>query len=189
VTHETLQQLLAELSAAFCARDVDRLLALFADHQDATYAGSEQHERATGTDALRVLFTQLLAREEVYTFSFPHLSWVTAGQAVGVLADGTGTQTDPRGTTEQFTYRVCGVLVAAATGWRWMLLSGSEPTQAAGDPRLTSTQQATPCGGFDARPASPRQPGGRRRRPLQLFSPRWCWSRAIDATWPGPAPA
>lgn len=127
MTDQIVHQLLAELSAAFHGRHVGRLLALFADHPQVTYAGSEQGERATGTPALASLLTRLLAREQAYAFEFPHPSWLPAGEAIGVLADGTGTGTSRDGAVETFAYRLCGILLPDGTGWRWLLLSGSEP--------------------------------------------------------------
>lgn len=127
MTDQSLQQILVELSAAFGARDAGGLLTLFSEDRQVTYAGSENGERATGRRALAGLFTELLARDQTYTFDFPHPSWLDIGHAVGVLADGTGTATSRDGTVETFPYRLCGVLIPASTGWRWLLLSGSEP--------------------------------------------------------------
>lgn len=95
MTDQLLQRLLIELSEAFRAHDPQRLLAQFAERPETTYAGSEVGELATGSAALTELFTRLLERDATYSFVFPDPTWIVAGDSIGVIADGSGTQTAP----------------------------------------------------------------------------------------------
>ncbi len=119
---------LAELSSAFRDQDVDRLLGLFSERPDVTYAGSELGERATGPAALEVLLTQVLGRDEAYAFDLPDVRVAEVGDALSVLAEGTGTAHPTDGEPETFAYRLTGVLVNEHDRWVWLLLVGSEPT-------------------------------------------------------------
>jgi hypothetical protein len=126
-----LQNLLRALSEAFRTRDVEQLLLLFSQRPTATYAGSETDEKATGPSAMRQLFTQLLARDAGYSFTFPETTYSGTSDLVWVLADGTGVETTPSGAAEAFPYRLTGILAREEGRWRWLLLTGAEPTAAA----------------------------------------------------------
>lgn len=129
-----LQAVLAELSAAFGTRDVERLLNSFSSAPTATYAGSEAGERATGAVALRQLFTRLLTREATYTFHFPEPVYSNESGLVWLSVDGHGFEHRPGLAPDPFDYRINGVLRHEGTRWRWLLLAGSEPTPAAVTP-------------------------------------------------------
>jgi ketosteroid isomerase-like protein len=126
----TMRAVLAELSDDFRTRDVQRLLDSFSSSPDATYAGSEAGEHATGAPALRELFTRLLRRQASYTFQFPGLVYSESDGIVWLLANGHGFEHHPGQTPHPFTYRVTGVLRRENNHWRWLLLAGSEPTPA-----------------------------------------------------------
>jgi ketosteroid isomerase-like protein len=126
-----LQNLLRTLSDAFRTRDLEKLLLLFSTHPTATYAGSEADEKATGRGAMRHLFTRLFARDATYSFTFPDITYGETGDLVWVLADGTGVETTPSGAAEDFPYRITGILQWEDGRWRWLLLTGAEPTAAA----------------------------------------------------------
>ncbi len=119
---------LADLSSAFRDQDVDRLLGLFSQRPEVTYAGSELGERASGRGDLGVLLTQVLGRDEAYAFDLPDVRVAAVGDAVSVLAEGTGTAHPATGDRETFAYRLTGVLVREQDRWVWLLLVGSEPT-------------------------------------------------------------
>ena len=129
---------LADLSAAFHTRDVERLLDSFSSSPNATYAGSEAGERATGMIELSRLFTRLLSREAAYTFHFPDLLHSKEFDLVWLLADGQGFEHRPGLPPDPFDYRITGVLRRERDRWRWLLLAGSEPTPAATTPIVRS---------------------------------------------------
>ena len=86
---------LAELSSAFRDQDVDRLLSLFSERPEVTYAGSELGECTTGPADLAALLTRVLGRDEAYAFDLPDVRVADLGDALSVLAEGTGTRTPP----------------------------------------------------------------------------------------------
>jgi hypothetical protein len=118
------------MSEGFEGKDLPGLLAAFSDDESVTYAGSETGEVATGKPALGTLLTTLLARDVHYSFSFADIRADTVGDAVWVVAEGTGTETAMDGSAEDFPYRVCGLLVPEHHGYRWLVLNGGEPTAA-----------------------------------------------------------
>jgi len=125
-----VRDLLVELSEAFTARDVERLLRQFSARAEVMYAGSEDGEQAVGPGPLRALLTAVLARPETYAFELRARHVVVVGAALAVLATGTGTEIGPAheaGASETFRYRVVGTLVVEDSRWVWLLLSGSEP--------------------------------------------------------------
>ncbi len=135
---EIARRALDVLSDAFHARDPAGLLSSFASESgEPTYAGSEEHEIATGREAVRALLHTVLARPQRYRFHFAHVRAHRLGPIVHVLADGTGVETavldDERsdGTeAHPFPYRIAGTLVQEGGAWRWLLLSASEPVPA-----------------------------------------------------------
>lgn len=123
---------LDRMAECFRDKDLEGLLALFSDRDSATYAGSEVGETATGPAALRTLLGDLLNRDATYTFTFGDVRAEQVGDAIWVLAEGTGHETSADATVETFPYRVCGLLVPERRGHCWVLLSGGEPTQSRG---------------------------------------------------------
>jgi len=117
---------LEELSAAFRERDSRALLAQFSSRPEATYAGSEADEIASGPENIKTLFEDLLSRENAYSFTFgtPHVIVTPAGS--WILAEGTGTEHGPFGDTETFGYRVTGMIVIEGGRSVWLALCGSE---------------------------------------------------------------
>ena len=126
----TARAALDQLSSAFRDRDVERLLSLFSARPEVTYAGSELGERATGRGDLTALLTQVLGRAEAYAFDLPDVRVAEVGDALSVLAEGTGVAHGPTGDPETFAYRLTGVLVREQGRWVWLVLVGSEPTAA-----------------------------------------------------------
>jgi SnoaL-like protein len=123
--------LLGDFCAAFSARDVERVLDMFSEAPKATYAGSEVGEKAAGPVELRRLFTELFARDAVYTFTFPAVTHALIGAGVAwILAEGEGTESRPQAAPVVFAYRIVGILVLERLKWRWAVLSGSEPSMA-----------------------------------------------------------
>lgn len=123
--------LLDDLCEAFMARDVERMLGMFSEAPNATYVGSEVGEQAAGPVELRRLFTELLARDAIYSFTFPAVTHAQVGTgAVWMLAEGEGTERRPQAAPVVFAYRIVGILVLERLQWRWAVLSGSEPSVA-----------------------------------------------------------
>jgi hypothetical protein len=123
--------LLSEFCAAFSAGDVDGILGMFSEAETATYAGSEIGEIAAGPVELRRLFTELFARDAVYSFTFPAVTHAQIGAgAIWILAEGEGIERRPQAAQVVFAYRIVGILVLERLQWRWALLSGSEPSVA-----------------------------------------------------------
>lgn len=127
---DVVRTALADLSSAFRDQDVDRLLSQFSQRPEVTYAGSELGERATGRGDLAALLTVVLGRDEAYAFDLPDVRAAAVGEALSVLAEGTGTAYTATGDPETFAYRVTGVLVSEQGRWVWLMLTGSEPTAA-----------------------------------------------------------
>lgn len=123
-----LEEVLGTLSSAFRAKDPEVLLRLFSARATVTYAGSESGEKATGPGELRALLSDLLRRPVVYSFAFRDITFGDHDDLVWLLADGECTQTGDDGVSESFAYRITGVLAYESAQWRWLLLSGSEPT-------------------------------------------------------------
>jgi len=125
-----LDEVIGALSRAFRSKDLERLLALFSSTANVTYAGSEPGEKATGHPGLRRLFSELLGRPMAFSFAFGDVMFGEHDDLVWLLADGDCTQTGDDGATESFPYRITGVLAREQEQWRWLLLTGSEPTAA-----------------------------------------------------------
>lgn len=124
-----LDEVLRTLSSAFHAKDVEGLLRLFSTSATVTYAGSEPGEKATGGIELRRLLAELLVRPTALSFTFDDVTFGEHHDLVWLLADGDCTQTGDDGATVTFAYRLTGVLARDERAqWRWLLLSGSEPT-------------------------------------------------------------
>ena len=121
---------LADLSSAFRDQDVDRLLGLFSERPEVTYAGSELGERATGPADLAALLTQVLSRDEAYAFDLTDVRVAKVGDALSVLAEGAGTAHTAGREPVTFGYRLCGVLVRERGRCVWLLLVGGEPAAA-----------------------------------------------------------
>ncbi len=126
MTPSEVAALLRGLSAAFHDRDARALLAQFSSRPEATYAGSEADEVATGPEDIATLFEELLGRGAAYSFTFglPHVIDVPAGS--WILAEGTGTEHRPAGDTETFGYRVTGLIVVEGGRPVWLAHCGSE---------------------------------------------------------------
>lgn len=127
----TADVVLGDLCSAFSARDVERMLGLFSEAPHATYAGSEAGEKAVGPVELRRLFTELFARDAVYSFTFPAATHARIGaDAAWILAEGEGIESRPQAAPVVFAYQIVGIVVLEKLQWRWSLLSGSEPSMA-----------------------------------------------------------
>ena len=121
---------LRALLDAFEHRDVGAALDCFADHPQATYAGSEAGEVAVGVVALRDLFTELFARDEQYRFDVIDVETTWHDDIGVVLAEVAGHEENASG-VEDFDYRISGTLLQSAGTWRWLQVHGSEPTPVA----------------------------------------------------------
>jgi ketosteroid isomerase-like protein len=128
VNRAVLQEVLRALSTAFQTKDTEGLLRLFSTTATVTYAGSESGEKATGPTELRRLLSDLLARPMAYSFEFRDITFSEQNELVWLLADGDGTQTSDDGATQTFAYRLTGILANESGQWRWLMLTGSEPT-------------------------------------------------------------
>jgi len=121
---------LADLSNTFFDQDVDRLLGLFSKRPEVTYAGSELGERATGPADLAALLTEVVGRDEAYAFDLTDVRIAEVGDALSVLAEGTGTAHAAGRELVTFGYRLTGVLVSERGRWVGCCWSVAKPVAA-----------------------------------------------------------
>ena len=117
-----------ELSDAFAARDLPAALACFAPGDDVGYAGSEQAETATGRAALTTLLAGVLARDEAYSWQPTSVVVHEFGASAYVFAEADGVVITDDGATEDFAYRVSGLVERVGDRWLWRHCHGCEPT-------------------------------------------------------------
>jgi ketosteroid isomerase-like protein len=117
-----------ELSAAFAARDLPAALACFAPGDDVGYAGSERAETATGRAALTALLTEVLGRDEAYSWVATSVTVHERGATAYVFAEADGSVRTDAGVTDAFAYRVSGLVELVGNRWLWRHCQGGEPT-------------------------------------------------------------
>jgi hypothetical protein len=132
LTADEAVRLIEGLGEAFASGDPDAVLSRFADDGEVMYVGSEPGESAVGRAALRVLLSDLFARDERYAWRCDSVQVAHSPGCVAVVADArlfvlpVGAPATSAG-TESFPYRVGGTLEPSPTGWRWRYCQGSEP--------------------------------------------------------------
>jgi ketosteroid isomerase-like protein len=117
-----------ELSEAFAARDLAAALACFVPDDDIGYAGSERTETATGRDALTTLLGDVFRRDEAYSWTATSVTVHEFGRCAYVFTEADGRARTDAGLTEDFPYRVSGLVELVAGRWRWRHCQGGEPT-------------------------------------------------------------
>ncbi|GIM91398.1 nuclear transport factor 2 family protein [Paractinoplanes toevensis] len=117
-----------DLNNAFVARDLAAALACFAPGDDIGYAGSEKTETASGRAAVSALLGALFLRPEAYGWSTRSATVHRYGSQAYVFAEANGVVHTDTGKTENFPYRVAGMVELTDGRWRWRHCQGSEPT-------------------------------------------------------------
>jgi ketosteroid isomerase-like protein len=117
-----------DLGDAFAARDLDAAMACFVPGDDIGYAGSEQRESANGRDALAVLLGKVFRRDEAYGWKVAAATVHRYGAQAYVFAEADGEVRTDAGATDQFPYRVSGMVELVDGRWRWRHCQGGEPT-------------------------------------------------------------
>lgn len=126
------------LGDAFLTGDVEAVLNQFVRTDEVLYAGSEVGEVAVGRTALRSLLTEVLGRNERYSWRAGTVHEVISGSCRHVVAEAELTVhvAGPDGwrTDDHVPYRVSGVLEQTdeTACWRWRSCLGSEPVGGAG---------------------------------------------------------
>jgi SnoaL-like domain len=116
------------LSAAFAARDVDAALDCFVPADNIGYAGSERAESAFGRAAVSVLFKDVFARDEAYSWRVTEARVHAYDGCAYLFAEADGVVRTDAGETVPFPYRISGLLEVAGGRWRWRHCQGAEPT-------------------------------------------------------------
>jgi len=116
-----------DLSDAFAARDLGAALACFAAGDDIGYAGSEKAETASGRDAVSALLGEIFLRSEAYAWTAAATTVHRHGGHAYVFAEAEGTVRTDAGVTENFPYRISGLVELSDGRWRWRHCQGSEP--------------------------------------------------------------
>ena len=130
---------LALLDDAFDRHDLEAVLELCT--QDVVFIGSGESEEAVGRDAIGPMFDALAPRLEGLTFS---LEWESVD--IDLLGDSLSyppadAQLVTHSRNDTIHYRLTGVLVRTADGWRWHIHRGSELVRR-GTRRCSSAAQA-----------------------------------------------
>jgi uncharacterized protein (TIGR02246 family) len=123
---QAVRDALASLDDAFDGHDLEAMLELCTE--DVVFIGSGEGEEAVGRDAIGPMFDALAPRLERLTFS---LEWESVdidvlGEVALVSARGLAHLMTPS-RNDTIRYRLTGVLVRTADGWRWRIYHGSEP--------------------------------------------------------------
>jgi ketosteroid isomerase-like protein len=121
-------QAVADLSAAFAARDLAAALSCFAPGDDVGYAGAGRSETAAGRAALAAPLGEGFERPEAYAWTATSVTVHEYGTAAYVFAEADGVVHTDVGETETFPYRVSGVVELVGDRWRWRHCQGGEPT-------------------------------------------------------------
>ncbi len=136
MTPDEAGTLIHSLGEAFRAGDVDAVTSQFVTAGDVMYAGSERGEVALGLTELRLLLTDLFAREERYSWQCETVRVAPCTAGYAVLADATlfvDPYPDPTegAGRSALPYRVSGLLENENENWRWRFCHGSEPSPSA----------------------------------------------------------
>ena len=118
------------LDGPWAGRDVEGVVRLFADQPDITFWGDAGPERAVGREELRDMLTRLFAAYATGSFRIGYTERRVSvfGDVAVVNAAGEATWDPGDWTEEVLPYRLTGVFVRTADGWRWHTHHGSEPT-------------------------------------------------------------
>ena len=83
---EAILATLEEYSAAYCAKDVDRLMAIFADGDDISLIGTGADELCSGRDQVRTVFERNFAEATALNFRWfwKHLTITDTSAAVAI---------------------------------------------------------------------------------------------------------
>jgi hypothetical protein len=127
-TNVEAKEVLDETSAAFRSGDLARAMQCFSSTDDIAYAGSGATELAVGADQVERLLSALFMRDEKCSWTPIEVTTSSLGDGLClVCAELIGHSERPE-TSEDFPYRITGLLRRGATAWHWVLLHGSEPT-------------------------------------------------------------
>lgn len=111
---------LDEYAEAYCAKDVDRLMALFDDGDDISVIGTGQDELCTGRSAVRDLFERNFAEATATDFTW-HWTQVTARGDTGAIAASLAIGLDMDGRPVEVPLRWTVVLRRQTDGrWLWL---------------------------------------------------------------------
>lgn len=111
-------------------RDAEAAAQLFLEERDPVMWGSEEHERATGHEAIAELHRSIVdySGDLAFRWNERHVhvegraAWVNAAGEVVVTAAGEPPRTS--------SYRLTAVFVKRRGSWRWHTFNGSEPNPA-----------------------------------------------------------
>lgn len=123
---QAVRDVLASLDEALDRHDLEAVLELCTD--DVVFIGSGEGEEAVGREEVGPMFDALAPRLEGVTFA---LDWESVdidvlGEVALVSAWGSAHLVTQR-RNDTIRYRLTGVLVRTAHGWRWRIHHASEP--------------------------------------------------------------
>ncbi len=116
------EELLATLQTyaqAYCAKDVDSLMALFSDDRHVSVIGTGQDELCAGREQVRELFERNFADATATRFEFGWTDVIVTGSA-GVIAATLVIHLDVQGQRVRVPLRWTVVAVRSDDGWEWL---------------------------------------------------------------------
>jgi ketosteroid isomerase-like protein len=122
----TVIAVLNEFNDAISARDLERVLALFAPDEDTFLMGSEAGEMATGPGELQELFRRIFARSGSFSWTWNSKLVSTAGSTAWVALDSVVHYSEAS-RVRNLPYRITAVLEQRGDKWLLAQFHGSEP--------------------------------------------------------------
>lgn len=110
---------LEEYASAYCAKDADRLMALFDDSEDISVIGTGADELCHGTDAIRALFLRNFSEATAKRFEW-HWRKITIRGETGVVATTLTIHLDLGGQSVSVPLRWTVVVNKTGDHWLWL---------------------------------------------------------------------
>ena len=116
---EAVVATLEEYAQAYCAKDVDRIMHLFADGDDISLIGTGADELCSGRDQVRRIFERNFAEATATRFDWGWRHVTVAGDSA-VIATTLTIHLEIDGRTVAVPLRWTVALARTPQGWRWL---------------------------------------------------------------------
>lgn len=118
---------LQAFSERVASRDLEGVIASFAQSPGVLLIGSEAGEVAQGPEELREFFVRIFARPVRFSWQWSRREVVVNGAMAWLYADGAVSLRNEDGLQQEQPYRITGVLIRENEQWHWVQYHGSVP--------------------------------------------------------------
>lgn len=116
---EMILETLEEYADAYCAKDIDRLMAIFDGDEDISVIGTGTDELCSNRDAIRSLFLRNFADATATRFEW-HWQHVTLAKDCAVVATTLTIHLETQSGRAEVPVRWTVVMAKKAGAWRWL---------------------------------------------------------------------